>query len=627
MEVEIASTGADGESEDGATADGATADETTSGAEPSCGNGVVEDGEECDGDDSPADSCDVLGLEPGPLSCRSDCTYDVTRCGAVPAAPVMQLRFASIKRFEFTWDAVRGADYYRLEESFAPGEPLVQLGEDITGLSVSFEMPLHVRWGARYRLLACNAAGCTSSELAEVTDSLVSAVGYVKASNTEAGDGFGHEVAISEDGNTLAVGAVRESSGSTGSNGAQDDNSLEHSGAVYVFVRDGLGSWTQQAYLKASNPGAFDEFGYSVTLSDDGNTLAVGARFDVQTNGTERDGAAYVFERDALGAWSQSAYLKGENTEITDEFGANTALSGDGDTLIVAAHRQLDVMTLSRGVVYVFGRDGNGGWVQQQRLMTSHQGFFGSSVAVSDDGNTIAAGAFAEDSGATGVGGDQNDTSAEASGAAYIYTRDDVGAWSQQAYIKASNTDAGDYFGYAVALSGDGEILAVSASHEGSNATGVGGNQDDDSASESGAVYIYSLGGAWSQQAYIKASNTGAGDEFGHNIAMSDDGQMLAVGALLEGGGGVGHGGDQTDDSLSATGAVYVFENNGQWSQRSYLKAPNTDEGDAFGFTLALSGSGETLVVGTPSEDSNATGVGGDQLDNSVAGAGAVYLY
>src|SRR2546422_6369245 len=106
-------------------------------------------------------------------------------------------------------------------------------------------------------------------------------VAYLKASNTEMGDRFGnggtlegHGVALSGDGNTLAVGAPYESSGAKGINGDQNDNSVYSAGAVYVFARRN-NTWTQQAYIKASNPRQSDKFGFVVSLSQDGNTLAV----------------------------------------------------------------------------------------------------------------------------------------------------------------------------------------------------------------------------------------------------------------------------------------------------------------------------------------------------------------
>lgn len=118
-----------------------------------------------------------------------------------------------------------------------------------------------------------------SSELGS-TNTPLHQVAYIKASNTRAGDQFGaggtllgDAVALSADGSTLAVGAPFESSGSTGLDGNQDDGSIYGAGAVYIFTRDGQ-NWVQQAYVKASNSGLGDNFGFAVVLSADGDTLA-----------------------------------------------------------------------------------------------------------------------------------------------------------------------------------------------------------------------------------------------------------------------------------------------------------------------------------------------------------------
>jgi hypothetical protein len=253
---------------------------------------------------------------------------------------------------------------------------------------------------------------------------------------------------------------------------------------------------------------------------------------------------------------------------------------------------------------------------------------FGYSVAMSADGNTMAVGAYLEDSKATGIAGDQADNSANGSGAVYLFTRSG-GAWSQEAYIKGSNTGAGDGFGSSVALSGDGSTLAVGAYGEASKATGIGGDQADNSATASGAVYLFTRsGGAWSQEAYIKASNTDAVDYFGVRVALSGDGSTLAVGAYLEDSKATGIAGDQADNSANGSGAVYLFtRSGGAWSQEAYIKASNTGTNDYFGWSVALSGDGSTLAVGAYGEASNATGIGGNQADNSAIESGAVYVY
>src|SRR4029450_12959791 len=99
--------------------------------------------------------------------------------------------------------------------------------------------------------------------------------------------------------------------------------------------------------------------------------------------------------------------------------------------------------------------------------------------------------------------------SAFGAGAAYVFVRNGT-TWSQQAYLKASNTDIFDTFA-AVAVSGD--TVLVGAYNESSNATGINGDQSDNSAQSAGAAYVFVRNGTtWSQQAYLKASNTDAGD-------------------------------------------------------------------------------------------------------------------
>lgn len=180
-------------------------------------------------------------------------------------------------------------------------------------------------------------------------------------------------------------------------------------------------------------------------------------------------------------------------------------------------------------------------------------------VALSADGSTLAVDSWGESSNATGIDGNQADTSANNSGAVYVFTRA-AGAWSQQAYVKASNTRANAEFSRGLALTSDGNKLAVGARFETSGATGINGNQADTSAANAGTVYLFTrTGAAWSQQAYIKASNTGAGDAFGSRLALSADGTTLAVGGAGEGSQASGIDGNQADNSASNAGAVYLY--------------------------------------------------------------------
>jgi trimeric autotransporter adhesin len=377
------------------------------------------------------------------------------------------------------------------------------------------------------------------------------------------------------------------------------------------------------AYVKASNTSVGDAAGDRVALSADGSTLAVSADLESSAatgvdgnqadNSAESSGAVYVFTHSGT-AWTQQAYIKASNTGANDHFGVSLALSADGSTLAVGAIGE-DSAGTNAGAVYVFARSGTT-WTHQAYVKASkpHAGDqFGFSVALSGDGGLLAVGATGESSAAIGVDGDQDDTSAESAGAVYTFTRNGTD-WTQQSYIKASNTDEGDAFGFTVALSADGSILAVGAIGEASAATEIAGDQSDDSAASAGAVYVFTRDGAtWSEPKYLKSPTTHKDDRLGFSLALSRDGSTLAAGAR---------------GAAAFTGAVNVFARDATtWSHQAQITASNASPGDLFGSSLALSSDGAALAVGALGESSAATGIGGDQTNDSARFAGAVYVF
>ncbi len=396
---------------------------------------------------------------------------------------------------------------------------------------------------------------------------------YLKASNAAEGAQFGNALALSKDGNLLAVGATGEASSAKGINGNQQDTSMEAAGAVYVFARSGA-AWMQQAYVKASNTGGPDvgyQFGYSVALSSDGGTLAVGSTSEPSAatgiNGNQADtsapeaGAVYVFTHTGSN-WEQQAYVKPWNTTTRGVlFGYSVGLSADGNTLAVGTYDEEG----GKGAVYAFTRNGDK-WSQQARLQASNAergDSLGCSIAISDDGNTIVAGAFDEDAILSGIqppnAGAHDEPDDTSTGAAYVFVRSG-GKWSQQAYMKAFNTRPNDQFGWALAISRDGNTIAVGSHLEDSAAKGINGDQADFSAEDSGAVYIYTRNGTmWIPAAYVKASNPKPAAEFGISVALSADGKALAVGATRENSAAKGVNGNQADKSATNSGAAYVY--------------------------------------------------------------------
>jgi hypothetical protein len=456
---------------------------------------------------------------------------------------------------------------------------------------------------------------------------------YVKPSNTTTFPqlhSFGQSVAL--DGDTLVVGAA-DPSCATGVNGDQLNTGCVNAGAVYVFIRAGE-TWSQQAYLKASNTHAGDNFGASVSLN--GDTLAVGAPNNANS-GFLQAGAVYVFTRTGS-TWSQQAYVSNPNSgsdPAFTHFGQAVALSGN--TLAVGS---------TANTAFILTRS-NDVWTLEGQVNPSNLQFapldqgrisFGSSVAL--DGDTLAVGAMNEFSCGIGVNGDQMSNTCTSAGAVYVFTRT-AGVWSQQAYVKASNTDAGDLFGESVVLNGN--TLIVGAIGESSCTTGIGGNQADNGCPGAGAVYTFTrTNSVWSQSAYVKAippSSQSVGKPFGSRVAF--DGTTLAVSAGDNNCATGFNPSSVSSNDCIASDAVYLFSRSAvSWAQEAYVKASNTDAYDFFG-DLGLAIAGNTLVVGATSEDSCATGVNGNQTDNNCGpspnadpqtnralyGSGAVYVY
>jgi hypothetical protein len=458
---------------------------------------------------------------------------------------------------------------------------------------------------------------------------------YIKASNTAHGDSFGYSVAVSQ--NTMVIGAYFEDSSATGINGNQSNNTAPTSGAVYVFIRDGE-SWIQEAYIKASNTNAGDYFGYSVAI--DGDTLLVGAvgedsaamgiNGDESSNSLSQSGAVYVFTRTA-GVWSQEAYIKASNTGSNDYFGYRVAINGN-QAIVAAMLEDSDGMGVNgvqannnspdSGAAYLFVRSGTD-WTQEAYLKafnTETGDYFGSDVAI--EGNWILVGAQGESSGSTGLDGDQSDNSLSMSGAAYLYEKIN-GQWINKHYLKASNTGAGDAFGYAVAFSES--RLVIGANNEDGDGSGVNPAENDLSRN-SGAAYVYELlNGVWGFTTYLKAHSNDRDASFGIDVDVA--GSTLVVGSYFEDSGATGINGNPANDDALDSGAAYTYYLNsqGNWETKDYIKASNTDAGDNFAEKVALTLT--TLIVGADKEQSAAIGIGGDESDNSTIDAGAAYVF
>ncbi len=324
------------------------------------------------------------------------------------------------------------------------------------------------------------------------------------ATDDAPGDRFGFSVALA--GDTAVIGAFG------------DDDKGVNSGAAYVYTRDAPGIWTLQAKLTATDSAPDDRFGFSVAL--DGDTALIGTERD--SDKEVESGAAYVYTRDASGAWIPQAKLTASDDAPGDFFGESVAL--DGDTALIGA-RGDDGKGSFSGAAYIYTRSAAGVWSIQAKL-TADDGapfdLFGDSVAL--DGNTAVIG--------TPLDGDKG----SGFGAAYVYTRSAADVWTLQAKLTAADDASGDRFGWSVALDGDTAV--------------IGAHTDNGKGSGSGAAYIYTrnAAGDWQETDKLLASDGSVDDvlSFGTR-GVSLSGHTAIAGAPFR------------DEKGSNSGAAYVF--------------------------------------------------------------------
>ena len=636
----------------------------------------------------PKGSSCVISNDTGTVT-DHDITNVAINC-ALPASPELELA-VSPKFLNFNWPSINDIDTYNLYESDNEESEFTLLkgniSNSVTNTTVAHDHPVAVHnfdWdNVRYRAEACSGDTCSAPSNQLSTNSLShSAIGYLKAMHPGIGYKFGYSIALSGDGNTLAIGSpfearkgVEETDVCADKETPDDENAIIDcqyaSGAVYIYALNDT-SWEQQGYIKPSHNKGGDQFGYSLAISDDGNTLAIGApgesgstnTVSIPEEGGDTDnletsvfsGAAYIFTR-TNNEWTQEAYIKASNASSSDRFGATIALNNtDATTLVVGAPHEScvnDTCTWA-GAVYTYALVNNI-WTASGPILrgdnTEAQDLFGHAVKLSANGQRLAVSAIGESG---------SDNSLTDAGAVYTFNLES-NTWAQSSIVRASNPDANDQFGSAIDLSSDGFTLAVSAPFESSNTTGININSDQNNndSSGSGAVYLFSFNDTeneWTEEHYIKATNPDVGDRFGTSVALNGVGSQLAISATFESSDATSvHSSlvpepeetpeDETnednndeekeepkspssafeiDNSAGTSGAVYFFtkETNG-WLQRTYIKAPNTGSGDHFGHMIDLDASGDSLAISADRESSN----GSSQTNNSFLEAGAVYLY
>jgi FG-GAP repeat len=303
-------------------------------------------------------------------------------------------------------------------------------------------------------------------------------------------------------------------------------------------------------------------YGIAVAMSTDGSTAVVGQLGD--STFTDVPGVVHVYKSDGVN-WAQQAELTASDLNYDTLFGNAVAVSTDGNTVIVGDPGECGygLENCEHGAAYIFTRSGST-WTQQEEL---HGGpGFGGAVALSSDGNTALVGA--------GLSGYYGRFHAHGGNAPpTLFSRSGT-TWTQETTLNASNASGPfDDFGYAVALSADGDTALIG---------------DPTQNEETGAAYVFSgSGSTWTQQAQLTGSDEMQGWSFGASLALSASGQTAIVGAPAPG-----------------AGSAYVFADSGStWTQQSEL-TPDDAEVKSFdgwfGNAVALDSEGNVALVGAP---------------------------
>ena len=379
----------------------------------------------------------------------------------------------------------------------------------------------------------------------------------LESPNAEVLGYFGFSVAI--DGDYAVIGAYNED---------EDDgtNVFINTGAVYVYHREMNDSWVMEQRLIASDFGEGDLFGYNLAIS--GTYIVIGAFSeddDASGNNTlNNSGSAYIFERQPNGDWTEVEKLVASDRAEGDDFGKFVDIRGD--RAIIGAMNKDDAPNylFSAGAAYIFERDINGNWLEDQKLLASDRGNFenfGWDVAIDGDKALIGARAEADLPG----GGTAANT-----GTAYFFERNSNGVWEEVQKLYADDHSQNDFFGGALDL--DGNIAVIGAEMEDEDPDG------NNTVSGAGSAYIFERkpNGVWEQVQKVIGENRQFDDLFGASASVRDD--QIAIGAWRA---------DEPDgqDQVSDVGAAYIFKRNmplaveeNSWSQNIDI-FPNPSQG------------------------------------------------
>lgn len=310
---------------------------------------------------------------------------------------------------------------------------------------------------------------------------------------------------------------------------------------------------TENECFRAEDGKQYDEFGISVDISGDGKTIAIGS----YTNGASHGGAVYIY-RNLNSQWYQEAKLVASSGHDGDRFGHSIAISNDGSTLVVGAFGDSDYGEHS-GAAYIY-RHHRGEWIEEAKLQAfdgKSCDTYGYSVAIAGDGDTIFVGSPGFDC---------------ESGAVYIY-HNYQHSWRYQAQLIIKEPSYADRMAYSLASTNNGDTLIV----------GVYPNESK--LNSDGRVLVYRRYENWELETVIASKTPKKRTGFGRSVAISNQGHIVAISAHQE---------------QTFRGAVHIYADDGEkWIHQTTIQPETACLMDQFGYSVALSGHGDYLVVGS----------------------------
>ncbi len=333
---------------------------------------------------------------------------------------------------------------------------------------------------------------------------------------------------------------------------------------IYQYSTNGASTaWANQQRIDLNVGGSDlgggnDYTGSSVSITGDGNTVAVGVPNRKHPT-YDSPGSVLIFTRSGS-TWTQQQEIFASDATNSAYFGCGVSLSSDGTTLAVGAKN------VSK--VYIYTISGST-WSEQHKLedgsggQPNSPGRFGTSVSLTSDGNNLAIGS-------PGLHYSGNDM-----GEAYVWIRSGS-TWSYQAQIVPSTRSARDGFGHNISISrSDGNTIAVGQIYEYSHFPGY--------------AWIFTRSGTtWTQEAQLRANGIQNGDHFGRNLDLTGDGNHVVIGAPFDN----AQGGQNS-------GRSYIFKRTGTtWAEEKTLEDSDADNGGSFGIACAFTLNGATVVIG-----------------------------